>query len=127
MNSQGRTGFILHVLVIFVCTSAFFKEVTSVNSGCECVGPRPCLETPEKTPTGSECLKTPRPDCPCCLVCAHTEDEVCDDLSQPCDLSSGLFCNQTIGTCQKGKTLFECGIGRSQEIDGSGLFMRMTL
>ena len=71
--------------------------------GCQCDGP-PCLEAPQRTPTGSECIKVPRPDCPCCLVCGHQEGEQCDDLSQPCDLSSRLFCNTTSGLCQKGKT-----------------------
>ena len=86
---------------------------TAQSGGCQCDGP-PCLEVPQRTPTGSECIKVPRPDCPCCLVCGHQEGEQCDDLSQPCDLSSRLFCNTTSGLCQKGKTRFLSAISQER-------------
>ena len=90
--------------VLLLAVAVLHIGVASAQlGGCQCDGP-PCLEAPQRTPTGSECIKVPRPDCPCCLVCGHQEGEPCDDLSQPCDLSSRLFCNTTSGLCQKGKT-----------------------
>ena len=94
----------MRLAVLLLAVAVLHVGVAAAQSGgCQCDGP-PCLEVPQRTPTGSECIKVPRPDCPCCLVCGHQEREQCDDLSQPCDLSSRLFCNTTSGLCQKGKT-----------------------
>ena len=94
----------VRLAVLLLAVAVLHVGVAAAQSGgCQCDGP-PCLEAPQRTPTGSECIKVPRPDCPCCLVCGHQEGELCDDLSQPCDLSSRLFCNTTSGLCQKGKT-----------------------
>ena len=96
----------VRLAVLLLAVAVLHVGVAAAQSGgCQCDGP-PCLEVPQRTPTGSECIKVPRPDCPCCLVCGHQEGEQCDDLSQPCDLSSRLFCNTTSGLCQKGKTRF---------------------
>ena len=71
------------------------------NLGCECQSGTPC----QRTDFDIECIRTPRPDCPCCLVCPQQEGQSCDENSQPCDLSKGLFCNTTISVCQKGKKI----------------------
>ena len=76
------------------------------NLGCECQSGTPCQPVDFQT---SECIRTPRPDCPCCLVCPQQEDQNCDENSRPCDLSKGLFCNTTISVCQKGKIMFYWG------------------
>ena len=91
------------LLAVLIIATTVLHMVAAQFGGCQCDGP-PCLEVPQRTPSGAECIKMPRPDCPCCLVCAHQQGEQCDDLSQPCDLSSRLFCNTTSGLCQKGKT-----------------------
>jgi len=91
----------VRLAVLLLAVAVLHVGVAAAQSGgCQCDGP-PCLEVPQRTPTGFECIKVPRSDCPCCLVCGHQEGEQCDDLSQPCDLSSRLFCNTTSGLCQK--------------------------
>ena len=77
---------------------ALFKLVQA-QSGCECVG-LPCQSL---TAADQDCIKVPRPDCPCCLVCALNEGQICDDFTRPCDVTQGLFCNSTSKICERGK------------------------
>lgn len=50
-----------------------------------------------------DCVKTPRSDCPCCLVCAGQIGDACDVVSQPCDVN--LLCDSDSKKCKKGKEL----------------------
>ena len=95
-------------LAIWVCAAfvAFKCAQAQSNSGCECVG-LPCdeqsIDGGGVEVSSQDCVKVPRPDCPCCLVCALNEGQNCDDLTKPCDLTQGLFCNSTSNLCEKGK------------------------
>ena len=90
-------------LGLFCAFLAVLSAADAQSSGCQCNGP-PC-DPSEALITSDKCVKTPRPDCPCCLVCARLEGQECDDLTQPCDLSSNLFCNASTGFCERGKTV----------------------
>lgn len=76
-------------------------SIAQAQFDCQCDGV-PCVQDDNADSIG-ECIKTPRPDCPCCLVCPRQEGQECDELTQPCDLSRGLFCNTTSSRCEKGK------------------------
>ena len=96
---------------------ALFKLVQA-QSGCECVG-LPCQSL---TAADQDCIKVPRPDCPCCLVCALNEGQICDDFTRPCDVTQGLFCNSTSKICERGKffprlLVFDQGRKNSKKID----------
>ncbi len=51
--------------------------------------------------TRRTCPLVPRPDCPCCQVCAEVEEgQPCDPRARPCDLASRLECHPEEKVCK---------------------------
>ena len=53
---------------------------------------------------GQDCVKIPRNDCPCCLVCAGQLGQPCSGANAPCDITNHLVCDPDTQRCKKGKT-----------------------
>ena len=83
-----------------IVTQSFVK-----GQQCDCASSVPrCKPLPtQNSGTQTSCVKVPRTDCPCCLVCAGQLDDPCDPESQPCDTYKGLVCDSTTQHCTKGK------------------------
>ena len=83
-----------------VLTQSFVK-----GQQCDCASSVPiCKPLPtQSSSSGNSCVKVPRTDCPCCLVCAGQLHDPCDRDSQPCDIFKGLICDSTTRLCAKGK------------------------
>ena len=69
---------------------------------CDCASSAPICK-PLPAPSSNSCVKVPRTDCPCCLVCAGQLQDPCEPNSQPCDSFKGLICDSTTHLCAKGK------------------------
>ena len=86
-------------------TIAFIMPPFVEGQQCNCASSVPaCKPLPEHgSSSENSCVKVPRADCPCCLVCAGHLHEPCNRDSQPCDISKGLVCDSDNGLCKKGK------------------------
>ncbi|KAK4299100.1 hypothetical protein Pmani_028605 [Petrolisthes manimaculis] len=74
---------------------------STVNNNCEC---NPACEG-EVSPGDCRGRVVPRPDCPCCRVCARQEWVPCSNSTQPCDSEFGLVCSPE-GVCKGEKLIF---------------------
>ena len=91
---------ILGLLLASIVTQPVVK-----GQQCDCASSVPICKPLPTQNSGSEnsCVKVPRSDCPCCLVCAGQLGNPCDPESQPCDTYKGLICDSTTQQCTKGK------------------------
>ena len=81
---------------------------SSAGQDCVCdVSVPSCqpLPPPSNNTDGDDaCVKIPRNDCPCCLVCAGQLGQPCSGSNAPCDVTNHLVCDQDTARCKKGKT-----------------------
>ena len=97
---RSITGVIGGLLFASIVTQPFVK-----GQQCDCAPTVPKCKPLPNVNLGNQktCVKVPRTDCPCCLVCAGQLHDPCDGESQPCDGFKGLICDSTSQLCAKGK------------------------
>ena len=95
----------MRVIIQWLFLASIVTQSFVEGQHCDCASSVPiCQPLPtQNSGTQTSCVKVPRTDCPCCLVCAGQLDDPCDPESQPCDTYKGLACDSTSQRCIKGK------------------------
>ena len=84
---------------------AAFAASAVLGQACVCdVSVPACQPLPNVTDGGDTCVKIPRNDCPCCLVCAGQLGQPCSGSNAPCDVTNHMVCDPDTARCKKGRT-----------------------